>query len=33
MAPSAYWTPLADAILRRIHRRVLRHVATLADGE
>jgi uncharacterized membrane protein YhaH (DUF805 family) len=33
MAPAAYWTPLADAILHRIHRRVLRHVAVLAEAE
>jgi uncharacterized membrane protein YhaH (DUF805 family) len=33
MAPAAYWTPLADAILHRIHRRVLRHVATLSEQE
>jgi hypothetical protein len=33
MAPAAYWTPLADAILHRIHRRVLRHIAVLAEAE
>jgi uncharacterized membrane protein YhaH (DUF805 family) len=33
MAPAAYWTPLADAILHRIHRRVLRHVAALAEAQ
>jgi uncharacterized membrane protein YhaH (DUF805 family) len=33
MAPAAYWTPLADAILHRIHRRVLRHVAALSEHE
>ena len=33
MAPAAYWTPLADAILHRIHHRVLRHIAALAEGE
>jgi uncharacterized membrane protein YhaH (DUF805 family) len=33
MAPAAYWTPLADAILHRIHRRVLRHVAALAEAK
>lgn len=32
MAPAAYWTPLADAILHRIHRRVLRHIATLSES-
>lgn len=31
MAPAAYWTPMADAILHRIHHRVLRHIATLAE--
>ena len=33
MTPTAYWTPLADAILHRIHRRVLRHVAMLSEQE
>jgi hypothetical protein len=33
MAPTAYWTPIADAILHRIHRRVLRHVAMLSEQE
>jgi hypothetical protein len=31
MAPAAYWTPITDAILHRIHRRVLRHIAILAE--
>ena len=30
MAPSWYWTVWSDAILHRIHRRVLEHVGTVA---
>jgi len=31
MAPAIYWNPLADAILHRIHRRVLDHVKASAE--
>lgn len=31
--PSAYWTRITEAILHRIHGRVLRHVKTLAEAE
>jgi len=33
MAPAAYWGLWSDAILHRIHRRVLDHVARLAEAE
>lgn len=31
MAPALYWHPVADAIVHRIHDRVLRHVKQLAE--
>ena len=31
MAPAAYWNPIADAILHRIHQRVLRHIKSRAE--
>ena len=31
--PEAYWTLWSDAIIHRIHLRVLRHVATLSEAE
>ena len=33
LAPLAYWRPLADGIVHRIHRRVLEHVRSLAESE
>lgn len=33
MAPQPYWTLWSDAIIHRIHRRVLRHVASLIEAE
>jgi Polyketide cyclase / dehydrase and lipid transport len=32
MAPAAYWTTIADAIVHAIHRRVLDHVKARAEG-
>lgn len=31
MQPQLYWTPIADAILDRIHGRVLEHIKTEAE--
>jgi hypothetical protein len=31
--PEGYWQPFADAIIHRIHLRVLRHVARLAEAD
>ena len=33
MAPHAYWAAWTDAILHRVHRRVLGHVAALAEAD
>jgi len=33
MAPEGYWQPFADAIIHRVHRRVLRHVRRLAKAD
>lgn len=33
MMPEAYWRWWSDAIIHRIHLRVLRHIAHLAEGD
>jgi uncharacterized membrane protein YhaH (DUF805 family) len=33
LAPEAYWVLFGDALIGRIHRRVLRHIATIAEAE
>lgn len=32
LAPRSYWSPRSDALIRRIHRRVLSHVKALSEG-
>lgn len=31
--PQTYWSPMADALVRAIHQRVLRHIKTIAERE
>ncbi len=33
LAPYSYWNLWSDALIHRIHRRVLRHIAQLAEGD
>src|SRR6185436_9279818 len=33
MAPATYWNPIADAILHRIHQRVLRHIKATSERD
>jgi hypothetical protein len=33
LAPEAYWIVFADALIGRIHRRVLTHIERLAEAE